>query len=178
MRLDQIARLRDAVEAAAAAPNTFVEWIDDDESQHVVVGIVSREAEDAPVAQLSGGGFVPLAQADACDFRLVSPAVPEPAPPVLSLKDCDDASRAVTIKPRTEISIIGDLPDYKITILIPSLPPDNLDVFRCAETCQPPKNGADFGACPVCGRLVAWIYRENVRTVYPAEGTKGVSRHD
>jgi hypothetical protein len=76
MRLDQIAKLKAVVETAQPVTGSFVEYIDDDESYHVVTGVAKRETEESPVALLSSGGFVALADADACDFRLVQPAIP------------------------------------------------------------------------------------------------------
>lgn len=171
MRADHVEQLRSAIERAALTPNAFVEWIDDDETQHVVVGIGHREAEGS-VANLSGGGFVVLKDTDPCDFRTVAPAVVDTPPTAATLLDGHNGNRLIATV-RTEISIVGEIPDSSVTILNPTFPPDDPDKFRCAESCQPPTDGADFGKCPVCGLLVAFIWRNGIRGVYQCKGTKG-----
>lgn len=157
MRQEHIDQLRATVDKAALTPGAFVEWIDEDESQHVVTGITNRDSETSPVATLSGGGFVVLQDVDACDFRLVSPAVPETF-------GCGCPMG------RTEISVLEDWPDARVGILIPTHPPDEPKT-RCETECQPPVDGASYGRCPVCGCLVAVVHRGPSSRVYPAVGT-------
>lgn len=158
MRQEQIDQLRASVEKTTLIPGAFVEWIDEDESQHVVTGITNRDSEpESPVAALSGGGFVVLKDVDACDFRLVSPAVP----------GTFGCGCPIT---RTEVSVLEDWPGTRVAILIPTHPPDE-DTPRCESECQPPGDGANYGRCPVCGRLVAVVHRGRSARVYPAVGT-------
>lgn len=158
MRPDQIKQLQDAVLTARQGPG-FIEWIDDDESQHVVTNVTTRNNETEPVAVLAGGGYVVLTGADPCDFRLVTPAIP-PEP----LAAC---SGGVTCP--GHVVVLDDPPGP--TISISTLPPDDPTKPRCGDVCQPPANGVDFGACPKCGRLVAFVFRDGARKLFPATGT-------
>lgn len=175
MKLEHIARLKESVESAALVPNSFVEWIDDDETAHVVIGVVTRESENSPVASLSGGGFVVLKDVDPTDFRLVAPAVTDNCS--MTVKG-EIPNGSITIRPHAELNTLCEHPDSLLTVLVPCLPPDDLFSPRCSSHCVAPVDGKDFGKCPQCGRLVAYIYRRDVRMVYPAEGTKGVSKFD
>jgi hypothetical protein len=78
MRAEDVVTLREAVTKAGHARSAFVEYLDDDDSQHVVTDVTGRGG--VMVAVLAGGGYVALAECDPCDFRLVSPAIPSTCP--------------------------------------------------------------------------------------------------
>lgn len=85
MQADKIVALRAAVIAASTKRSTFVEFLDDDQTQYVVTDIIERKGE--MVAVLACGDFVTLSDDDveASDFRVVSPAIPPECPG----RDCE-----------------------------------------------------------------------------------------
>lgn len=82
---EQVVALRAAVIQAGLKHGTFVEFLDDDDTQHVVTGVTEKNGE--MVASLASGGLVALADEEiaACNFRLVTPAIPPECPG----RDCE-----------------------------------------------------------------------------------------
>lgn len=167
MRPSQILKLKAAVESARTRPDSsFIEWIDDDESQHVVTDVVTREREAAPVAVLAGGGYVILTEADPCDFRLVMPAVPPDPLSDVNRVNTDD-------RPSDESGILLDWPTGtgQPIVLIATRTPDDPALTRCKDVCEKPADGKRVGACPKCGCLVLTITYDGSLRVHPARGT-------
>ena len=154
--------MRNALVRARETPGAFVEYVDELEQGQIVTGVMIREGEDFPVAQLACGGFVALADADPADFRIVKPAIPSECPGIGCVQ-CPASAYCPTAAAVFENWNGGPIPLKGVADPQPA-------GERCAK-CDGPTSGGRVGPCPKRLRLVVVCPSPDGPHILPAVGS-------